>query len=245
MSGNALLERAYPDPDCGCPVEEWVLNGVSLQIHFEDDGVMEVFADTGDWDANVPLKATTMEAAREEAFAWVRALPTEDELVAARRALSPEPLEEGSSSVAGVQAGPIGPTEGPGSTGLADVNLRNAASVCNFMAAIKMAHAGPRADLSVLRQEAERADRLHDNASKVAPSGFGGGIAAEASDASDAIRSAIVEIERYRALSDEPISSGSQHLGSAEGGAGKLPPDEPLNPPPESSAGQPSEGGEQ
>jgi hypothetical protein len=137
---------------------------------------------------------------------------------------------------------PVGRTETPLPTGLADVNLRNAASVCNFMAAIKMAHAGPRADLSVLRQEAERADRLHDNASKVAPSGFGGGIAAEASDASDAIRSAIVEIERYRALSDEPLSSGSQRPSAAEGGAGNLPPDEPPSKlPPESSAGQPSE----
>lgn len=75
-----ILERAYADKDCGCLVEEWVVEGVSLIIHFEPDGTMECFADTGDWDADVPLKATTMEAAREEAFAWVYALPTEDAL---------------------------------------------------------------------------------------------------------------------------------------------------------------------
>jgi len=71
------LERSYPDEDCGCPVEEWIYCGVDLLLHFEADGTMELFADTGDWEATVPLTATTMEAAREEAFAWVRALPVE------------------------------------------------------------------------------------------------------------------------------------------------------------------------
>jgi hypothetical protein len=77
MKEAPTLDRAYADPDCGCPVEEWLCCGVSLQIHFEPDGTMEVFADTGDWAADVPLKATTMEAARAEAFAWVHTLPAE------------------------------------------------------------------------------------------------------------------------------------------------------------------------
>lgn len=71
----AIFERAYPDEDCGCPVEEWIVNGINLTIHFEPDGAMEAFADNGDWDRNVPLKATTMEAARAEAFAWANAVP--------------------------------------------------------------------------------------------------------------------------------------------------------------------------
>lgn len=75
---DAILERAYPDPDCGCPVEEWVVAGVNLTLHFEADGKMEAFADNGDWDCDVPLKARTMEAARSEAFAWARALPVID-----------------------------------------------------------------------------------------------------------------------------------------------------------------------
>ncbi len=73
------LERAYADEECGCPVEEWVANGVCLTLHFEPDGTMEVYADTGDWDQIVPLKATTMEAARAEAFAWAYALPNEED----------------------------------------------------------------------------------------------------------------------------------------------------------------------
>lgn len=72
-----VLERSYQDADCGCPVEEWICRGIELQLHFEADGTMEAYADAGEWDINLPLKATTMIAAREEAFAWVRALPAE------------------------------------------------------------------------------------------------------------------------------------------------------------------------
>lgn len=77
MTDGAVLEASYPDTDCGCPVEEWVYLGVSLTLHFEPDGSLECFADTGDWDRVVPLKATTMEAGRAEAFAWVRSIPVE------------------------------------------------------------------------------------------------------------------------------------------------------------------------
>ena len=80
------LDAAYPDQDCGCPVEEWVLCGICLMIHFEPDGKMEVFADAGEWDATFDLAAVTMETAREEAFEWVRALPSEEELAARKAA---------------------------------------------------------------------------------------------------------------------------------------------------------------
>lgn len=76
---GAIFEAAYPDEDCGCPVEEWVVAGVSLSIHFEPDGTMEVFADNGDWDHTFALQATTMDAARIEAFAWANSLPGESQ----------------------------------------------------------------------------------------------------------------------------------------------------------------------
>lgn len=78
VSDDAWLESAYRDADCGCPVEEWVCAGVSLTLHYEADGSMEVFATTGDWEHEFPLKAATMEAARAEAFAWARSLPCSD-----------------------------------------------------------------------------------------------------------------------------------------------------------------------
>ncbi len=86
MSARALawqlwphLEAAYSDPDCGCPVEEWVYCGITLTIHFEPDGSLEVFADTGDWQQEVALQATSMDAGRIEAWGWVDTLPYLDE----------------------------------------------------------------------------------------------------------------------------------------------------------------------
>lgn len=76
---DARFIRAYPAEDCGCPVEEWDCLGVELILHFEADGTMEVFADFGESDVNLALSATTMEAARAEAFTWVRSLPVEGE----------------------------------------------------------------------------------------------------------------------------------------------------------------------
>jgi hypothetical protein len=69
---TAYFEDAYPDEECGCPVEEWTVCGITMQIHFEPDGSLEVYADTGDWDMNVPLKAATLSEGRAEAFAWAR-----------------------------------------------------------------------------------------------------------------------------------------------------------------------------
>jgi|GEM_PF-5631188 len=71
------LDASYSDPDCGCPVEEWVYRGLNFIIHFEYDGSMEAFVDAGDWDFSLALKASTMEGARQEAFAWADALPVE------------------------------------------------------------------------------------------------------------------------------------------------------------------------
>lgn len=75
---DAWLEAAYPDADCGCPVEEWVCAGVNLTLHYEANGAMEVSATNGDWEHKFALAATTMEAARAEAFGWARGLPCSD-----------------------------------------------------------------------------------------------------------------------------------------------------------------------
>lgn len=45
------LERVYADPECGCPVEEWIVSGLELQLHLAPDGSMETFVDAGEWDA--------------------------------------------------------------------------------------------------------------------------------------------------------------------------------------------------
>ncbi len=74
---DTTFEKAYPSEDCGCPVEEWLCCGISIVIHFEEDGTAELFADTGDWDHEFKLTSRTMESAREEAFDWCRSLPSD------------------------------------------------------------------------------------------------------------------------------------------------------------------------
>lgn len=71
------LQDAYPDEECGCPVEEWIYCGITLSIHFEADGSLDVYADTGDWDRDFTLRAKTLDEGRIEAWAWVDSLPTE------------------------------------------------------------------------------------------------------------------------------------------------------------------------
>lgn len=92
MDTTAYFEKAYPDEDCGCPVEEWVVCGISMMIHFEPDGSLEVYADSGDWDTTFALQAKNMSDAREEAFTWARSLPAEDEI--AIEANPPQPHKE-------------------------------------------------------------------------------------------------------------------------------------------------------
>ncbi len=76
------LQDAYADLECGCPVEEWIYRGITLTIHFEADGSLDVFADAGDWHRDFTLKAATMDEARIEAWIWVDNLPSEEELAA-------------------------------------------------------------------------------------------------------------------------------------------------------------------
>lgn len=72
---NQLFVCSYADEECGCPVEEWIVHGVDVTLHFEADGTMEAYLDAGDWDLNLPLFAATMEDAREQTFTYIEKLP--------------------------------------------------------------------------------------------------------------------------------------------------------------------------
>jgi len=78
MADPTLL-RSYPLEDCGCPAEEWIYQGVELYLHFEPNGDVDVFANAGDWTRDFTVRGATVELGRAEAFAWVDALPTEEE----------------------------------------------------------------------------------------------------------------------------------------------------------------------
>lgn len=59
--------------ECACPHEHWHVGraGCCLDVHFEDDGLVRVLLDAGDFDDEVEFSdLADMEAARAAAFAW-------------------------------------------------------------------------------------------------------------------------------------------------------------------------------
>lgn len=63
--------------ECGCPEEEWDINGVFTTIHLEEDGGGHIFIYCGDWEFEKTVEASTMPALRAAAIEWVRSLPPE------------------------------------------------------------------------------------------------------------------------------------------------------------------------
>lgn len=58
-------------PECDCPFEHWHINGVCLDIHFEDDGSCHVLIDSGEADDEMTLEGmASLDEARPLAFAW-------------------------------------------------------------------------------------------------------------------------------------------------------------------------------
>ncbi|WP_093449837.1 hypothetical protein [Sphingomonas sp. YR710] len=83
MSGAPHLSAANPNADCGCPEEIWIYRNIEVTIHFEPDGAIDAFFDAGDWQNDMTFPpAPDHEAARAAAFAWIDALPTEEEYAA-------------------------------------------------------------------------------------------------------------------------------------------------------------------
>lgn len=72
-----LLEQR-PSEECGCPEEVWLMGGLEVTIHLEDDGTGHIIADAGDWDADVEVECKGMEELRCKAAAWVGTFPIEE-----------------------------------------------------------------------------------------------------------------------------------------------------------------------
>ena len=61
-----------PSQGCGCPWEQWLLFGITLDMHFEPNGKVDVYADAGDWERDFGEIDS-----RNVAFDWISALPKE------------------------------------------------------------------------------------------------------------------------------------------------------------------------
>ena len=65
-----LVERRASD-ECGCPEEEWIINGATLIVHMDLDGNAAAFLDWGDNDDSCDIvDVKDIGAAFGRAVAW-------------------------------------------------------------------------------------------------------------------------------------------------------------------------------
>ncbi|MEO0829803.1 MAG: hypothetical protein AAFY03_05020 [Pseudomonadota bacterium] len=77
--GKLWLEKlaAGPSPDCGCYEEEYVVNGLHLILHQEDDGYIEAYVDAGEWESQHTLLTKSISHALCAMIGWIMDLPDE------------------------------------------------------------------------------------------------------------------------------------------------------------------------
>lgn len=80
MKKKHTLLSQHPSEDCGCPEEEWEMNGLFVIIHLEADGKGHAFIDCGDWEDEKLFDVETMPALREAARQWVNTIPVSEQL---------------------------------------------------------------------------------------------------------------------------------------------------------------------
>ncbi len=72
--------RAGHSEDCGCPEEDWEINGLFTTIHLEPDGTGHIFIDSGEWEDEKLVDAKTMPELRQAAINWVGSIPVDENL---------------------------------------------------------------------------------------------------------------------------------------------------------------------
>ena len=73
---NMLAEKlaVRSSDECGCPEEDWDINGVFTTLHLEPNGGGHIFLYVGDWDDEKLVPCTTIEELRRRAIEWVSTL---------------------------------------------------------------------------------------------------------------------------------------------------------------------------
>ena len=72
---NAVLLQERTSDECGCPEEDWDIDGVCVTIHLEPDDSGHIFLDTGDWDDEKLIECNGIEDLRKKAMSWIGELP--------------------------------------------------------------------------------------------------------------------------------------------------------------------------
>lgn len=59
-----------PSDECGCPEELWIIDGITLLFHLEEDADSDAFIFTGEFEAETSIKARDLDDLRAKAFQW-------------------------------------------------------------------------------------------------------------------------------------------------------------------------------
>lgn len=65
-----LLARV-PSEECGCPEELWLIDGITLLFHFEEDGTSDAFIFAGESELENHFIARDLSDLRAKSFQWL------------------------------------------------------------------------------------------------------------------------------------------------------------------------------
>tara|TARA_R110001583_G_scaffold34982_5_gene116929 strand:- start:5967 stop:6215 length:249 start_codon:yes stop_codon:yes gene_type:complete len=78
MNKIKVCERL--NKDCGCPEEDWIMNGIYITIHAEPEGQGTMIADFGEWEEEQLVEASGLEDLRQLAETWTLTFHAGNEL---------------------------------------------------------------------------------------------------------------------------------------------------------------------
>ena len=85
MSASLRLLFAGADEHCGCRVEEMLVNGIDLHVHYED-GSADAYLDWGDdGDAEFSAPAPSIREGRVAVLEWAAAMTSPAAMMEARK----------------------------------------------------------------------------------------------------------------------------------------------------------------
>ncbi len=80
MEKHSILRECRRSAECGCPEEEWLMNGLDTIIHMEPATGGHIFIDCGDWEDERIVEASCIEDLRLQAKQWTFSIPVNNEL---------------------------------------------------------------------------------------------------------------------------------------------------------------------
>lgn len=80
MKRHSDLVESRVSDECGCPEEDWLINGIHATIHMEPVSGGHIFLDCGIWEDEKLVEAKSIEELRAAVKDWCFSIPIDNEL---------------------------------------------------------------------------------------------------------------------------------------------------------------------